>query len=279
MKLIRNPRRRHTDGMIGLKFREAPQRMDLDDRLNLRDELVNNKYEVDNINELPPYEKQLHMSLIFDRIQNDEIGEKNTRVFKIDPMDKRYVFENEIKRFMKELKEVEKEKIKQKDNNLSHASAFSSYMEKSKGSNAIFSIERKSNYSSSEDNSLVSVEDDAEFKKFLKTNDGASKAVSKRQTTTMNLSELQDTIQDMQGDGSSDSKSSDSIVQDDSDYMREADYNPNGALIKNPKSNKLFKQKIRENQKKRAMRKAQKKANKMTTGVISKYGTNKNSKL
>lgn len=94
MKIIRNPRRRYTDGMIGVKFREPPYRKDLDERLNRKDELFT-KYATNNINDIPVYDRDLHTSLIFDVIDKDE-GNDNKRNFFIDPMDKRYVFYFEL---------------------------------------------------------------------------------------------------------------------------------------------------------------------------------------
>lgn len=126
MKLIRNPQRRHTDGFIGVKFRQKQFRKDLEDRLERKDDLLV-KYEVGRLIDVPHYERDLHTSLIFERAVKEDIGEKK-RVLNIDPTDKRYVFENEIKRFVNEQKANEGEKKKIKDNDLSHGSAYSSYM-------------------------------------------------------------------------------------------------------------------------------------------------------
>ena len=129
MKRIRNPQRRHTDGLIGVKFRVAPYRKDIEERLEKKDELLV-QFDVQRLVDIPPFERDLHTSLIFDRAMDEEVVEKK-RVLNIDPTDKRYVFENEINRFVKEQKHNEKEKLRLKENDQSRASAFSSYLGKS----------------------------------------------------------------------------------------------------------------------------------------------------
>ena len=126
MKKIRNPQRRHTDGLIGVKFRTAPFRTGIEGRLEKKDELLV-RYEAQRYIDVPDFERDLHTSLIFDRAMEEDVVEKK-RVLNIDPTDKRYVFENEINRFVKEQKQNEKEKMKHKENEFSRASAFSSYL-------------------------------------------------------------------------------------------------------------------------------------------------------
>jgi len=130
LKRIRNPQRRHTDGFIGVKFREKPMRKDIDDRLELKEELLV-KYSAQRILDIPIYDRNLHTSFIFDRMAHDEIVEKK-RVFNLDPTDKRYNYDNEIIRFVKEKEEDndngEDKKIDKSQN--SRESAFSSYIGK-----------------------------------------------------------------------------------------------------------------------------------------------------
>lgn len=73
----------------------------------------------------------------------------------------------------------------------------------------------------------------------------------------------------------SDGSNNDQDEESDNDNL---DINQAGALIKNPKNNKLFKQKIKENQRRKKDEKVEKKKSKMLSGFMSKIGTNKKSK-
>lgn len=128
MKLVRNPQRRHTDGFIGVKFRERPLREDLDDRLERREELLI-KHQVPDILSIPLYDRDLHTSFIFDRMADDEIVEKK-RILNIDPTDKRFNFDNEIQRFVNEQENKynqNEQREDKRDRENSRDSAFSSY--------------------------------------------------------------------------------------------------------------------------------------------------------
>lgn len=68
-------------------------------------------------------------------------------------------------------------------------------MEHTRGQDVIVPLVRKSDYSSSEDQSLQEIEDNAEFKKFMRNNHDTSKIASKNGVSGMNLTGLQEMTQ------------------------------------------------------------------------------------
>lgn len=114
--------------MIGVKFDKPVIRKDLAPRITERNTILE-ECEVWCVAEIPYDKDRIHSSFIYEEMMYME-DENGAAIINIDPTDKRFAFDNEIKRLVKNKKKSENKRDRLiKDMEDSRGSAFSSYVD------------------------------------------------------------------------------------------------------------------------------------------------------